>query len=385
MLNEKNLFFIVGLARSGTTLLQEIQNTFDDFCNTNESRIDGPGFISCWKYVYEKNNFSYLEKFIETNWTKNFFVEKTPDSIDCLPQILNRYPNANFIFLERDPLKVLFSQLNLFLPEADERNYHIKYGIMNETDRLLSNEHYHAKLILKRIQNQKKFKPYFKKKITIRYEDLLNFFEKTLKQLENEFGIKSNLQEAQLVMTRPSLSSKDNKYSIQSLYDHSAISIINEAQQLWDYKLINKNFINENMSESQSDYNFIKDTLTITISELQKKSSKIKSLEQKIKSIENQDTSSLYEHISELESKILDLQTRLDNVHKSIFKEKSIEFTEEIVEKAYREILKRSPDSTGKEYYIKKLVNLEISESELRKLILNSEESRHIRQNVDIL
>ena len=107
--DQSKLFFIIAPDRSGTTFLQNIMSTFSNFCNTKESRIAGAGSPSCWDSVRKLNDFSYLEKFIEENWTKEFFIEKSPPSINCLPQIYEKYPSANYIFLKRNPLKRFYS------------------------------------------------------------------------------------------------------------------------------------------------------------------------------------------------------------------------------------------------------------------------------------
>ena len=113
-LNQQKLFFIIAPDRSGTSLTQEIMNTFSGFCNRKESRISGSDSPSCWEFVSKYNDFSFLDKFIEENWSSEFFVEKSPPSINCMPQIIERFPNANFILLKRNPLKIILSQLNLF-------------------------------------------------------------------------------------------------------------------------------------------------------------------------------------------------------------------------------------------------------------------------------
>ena len=97
-IDQRKLFFIIAPDRSGTSMLQELMNTFSNFCNKLESRISGDDSPSCWEYVNKNNDFSYLEGFIQKNWTSEFFVEKSPPSINCLPQISKRYPMANFYF-----------------------------------------------------------------------------------------------------------------------------------------------------------------------------------------------------------------------------------------------------------------------------------------------
>lgn len=85
LINQRKLFFIIGIGRSCTTLLQEIMNTFNGFCNLKESVIgEFPQGISLWSYVRKSNDFSPLESFIQNNWTKEFFEIKKIDYLEGL-------------------------------------------------------------------------------------------------------------------------------------------------------------------------------------------------------------------------------------------------------------------------------------------------------------
>lgn len=237
---ERNLFFIIGVGRSGTTLLQEMINTYEGFCNNAESRIYGPDTTSCWTPIRKNNDFSYLEYFINQHWTSTYFVEKTPDSILCLPQMLCRFPNSNFIFLERNPLHIVLSQLNMFSSSRSDirqRYYHIENLIMEKSDLLLNREQFLAKLTLKQVQHQVLHKSKFRNSITIRYELLITSPLEAISSIENFLGVKGDMKKALECLNHPSSSSKNNKYEIKELTDPIAINIINTACRLWKYKL----------------------------------------------------------------------------------------------------------------------------------------------------
>ena len=236
--NQQNLFFIIGIGRSGTTIFQELLNTFSNFCNLTESYITESETYSLWTPVRQNNDFTSLVEYIQKNWTKDFFVEKTPDSILCLEQLLENFSNANYIFLERNPRDIVLSQLNLFSQtghDVFERRWHIKNLIMKDDDMVLNREQYWSKLTLIQIQNQIKFKNLFKNKITLRYEDIHTNFKSILLTLEKTFNIKSNFDAAQKILNRPSASSKNNKYKISQLNDNQAILMVRIAQKLWNY------------------------------------------------------------------------------------------------------------------------------------------------------
>jgi hypothetical protein len=235
---QSKLFIIIGLARSGTSLFQEIMNTFSGFCNTTESHLNG---INCYAFVKKDNDFTHLESFIRSNWNNEYFVEKTPFSILCLPQLYNRYPNANYLFLERHPVRTLLSVLNHRTPadgEADRmrRMIHLKIGYTEEEkDLLLNYEQYRAKQVLSMVRGQVNGKPLFANQITTRYENLVNNIEQELLLLKDKFDITPDVERAREVLARPSALSRNNNYNIRSLSDPEAIKMMKEACYLWHY------------------------------------------------------------------------------------------------------------------------------------------------------
>ena len=236
---QEKLFFIIGPGRAGTSVLQEIMNTFSSFCNIRESRIPPKNMLSCWMPVRKEKDFSYLEKFIEVHWTTEYFVEKTPDSILCLPEALDRFPNSNYIFLERNPRKIVLSQLNKHPLDKDgdlnTRKLFVKNLIMSEKDLNLNLEQFTAKRILRMIRYQVENKEKFKNMITIRYENLVRSLDSELKRLENQFHINANYAEARECFSHSSYSSKDVRYDIKDLKDMIATELVKQACKLWNY------------------------------------------------------------------------------------------------------------------------------------------------------
>ena len=190
-------------------------NTFYGFCNENEARIS-PGGISCYGYVIKANDFSFLENYIKTNWTKDFFVEKTPNSILCLPQLHNKYPNAKYLFLERNPSKIILSQMNFHPPgKKDEksRKRWLFQGNITNDDLKLNYEQFKAKQLLQWVKAQVENKPKFKNQITIQYEDLVRNIEENISEIQNKFNINPDIDLTKKVLSKPSKSSRNNIYS----------------------------------------------------------------------------------------------------------------------------------------------------------------------------
>ena len=85
--------------------------------------------------------------------------------------------------------------------------------------------------------------------------------------------------------------------------------------------------------------------------------------------------------IEELEKLVIKTNIKLDNMYKSFTKNLHQTYAEEVIDKIYREILIRIPDEQAKMHYLPRLINKEISEEDLRKILLQSEEAKNIRQN----
>ncbi len=235
-INQQKLFFIIAPDRSGTSLIQEIMNTFSGFCNRAESRIAGPGSPSCWEFVSQYNDFSFLEKFITKNWSSEFFVEKSPPSINCIPQISEKFLDANFILLKRNPIKIILSQLNLFhgVSEIGTRKSDLGDLVLQKNGVISTRERIMAKRLLKMITNQLRFKSRLNHSVEIRYEDVVKSLDSQLKLIEECFGIKANYKKAHAQLDKPSYSSTF-RYGLQNLSNKVAIDIIKLGCKLWGY------------------------------------------------------------------------------------------------------------------------------------------------------
>jgi len=239
-LNQSNLFFIIGISRSGTSLLQEIMNTFSRVCNLREST---GGFLNgirmnCYAFINQFNDFSYLENFIQKNWTDKYFVEKTPLSILCLDKLHERYPKANYIFLKRHPLKIMLSQMN-HQPKGEKDNHlrkrQYESGLITKDDLQLNFEQFKAKQILRIVKLQIKNVHLFSNQITIRYEDFLNNLDSNIKLIANTFNLIPNLEKAKNIFSSSSYSSQQTRYDVKHVDDKKAIEMIKQSCNLWGY------------------------------------------------------------------------------------------------------------------------------------------------------
>lgn len=237
VIDQSRLFIIIGPPRSGTSLVQELMNCFEDFCNNRESRVDGPGSASCYDDVIRSNDFTPLEKYIRDHWTKKHFVEKMPASINCLPQLRKHFPNAHYIFVERHPYNIHLSIMNMLkLRELEEqyRKTHSKIGD-EIIDPSMPLEVVVAKEVLYMVKQQIANKPLFKDKYVIRHEILQKKYRGILSQIETKYGIKCNYKKATAFVSRPSYSSKENLYEIKKIQNSLVKADIAKACELWKY------------------------------------------------------------------------------------------------------------------------------------------------------
>jgi len=117
-----------------------------------------------------------------------------------------------------------------------KRKYDLEAGNIEKDELLLNYEQHRAKQVLKMVKEQVFKKPLFRNQITIRYEDLIKNLDSHLELIGKKFDIQPDLKEAQKILSRPSASSKNNKYDIKSISDPIAINMIIEACSLWNYE-----------------------------------------------------------------------------------------------------------------------------------------------------
>lgn len=120
-----NLCFILGAPRSGTTWLWGLLESFDN----SEVFINGEKindkYTTSESGVYTlnpKNAKKLITDF--TNKTSKMVIEKTPSHLLSYKQIMNDFPNAKFIFIDRHPISIVNSMLKSDIVAFD--NFDIK-------------------------------------------------------------------------------------------------------------------------------------------------------------------------------------------------------------------------------------------------------------------
>lgn len=115
---EKKAIFIVGMPRSGTTLVEQIlsshsnvhgcgelvylQNLYTKYINNNSLSLDvNRGLENLYK--------EYIEKIEKLNFSERIFVDKMPHNFLFIGPILEAFPNVKIINTQRDAMAVCWS------------------------------------------------------------------------------------------------------------------------------------------------------------------------------------------------------------------------------------------------------------------------------------
>ena len=212
-MHQKESFFIIGIPRSGTTLLEKILDHHSQIAVCPESVVFKilarlgvkKKFPSAWHYqhfmiaVSERlSNFndpasevvrSYLKKHPDYEGAVSFLLnelkpiylaqknkrvlgEKTPENLGHLALIKKTCPNARYVFIFRNPLDIVCSMSQLFSRKTSEEPF---------ADHLLLKSASFVKRMIPALYNDKVISS--GQKVYLKYEDLVNDPEKELKSI----------------------------------------------------------------------------------------------------------------------------------------------------------------------------------------------------------
>lgn len=126
----KDLIFIVGMPRSGTSLTEQIL--------ASHSEVYGAGELSFMAeevsdYILKEDSLNrvglekiykgYLDKISELNIDSKVVVDKMPHNFISIGFILSSFPNAKIINMNRDPVAVCWSIYKNFFPSSEGLDY----------------------------------------------------------------------------------------------------------------------------------------------------------------------------------------------------------------------------------------------------------------------
>ena len=131
--NSRKIIFIVGMPRSGTSLVEQIlsshsnvygggelvflnkiikKNFLDNYQNTSLKEISG------FEDLISKSHDEYIGKISIFDNTKKDFTDKAPLNFKFIGFIKNIFPNSKIINCKRDPLDTLWSNFKHYFPAS---------------------------------------------------------------------------------------------------------------------------------------------------------------------------------------------------------------------------------------------------------------------------
>ena len=132
-LNQRKIIFIVGMPRSGTSLVEQILSS--------HSKVYGGGELNFLSNIVNKKIFNeyentffekipevksliskcseeYYKKIIELDNTEKDFTDKAPLNFKFIGFIKNFFPNSKIISCKRDPLDIIWSNYKHYFPAS---------------------------------------------------------------------------------------------------------------------------------------------------------------------------------------------------------------------------------------------------------------------------
>ena len=189
--------FIVGMPRSGTTLIEQILDmnsniygageiaTLNECIKKNITHEETKNELNSFatnllkpqeSLCYENISNDYLNKIYELSPEHNFIINKSPGNYNHLGLIYLSMPNAKIIHAVRDPMESCFSNFTKFFADYKYYNYSLEdLGIYYKYYHLLM-QHWKAVLPKNFICD-------------VPYEDLVNKIEKESKRMTDFIGV----------------------------------------------------------------------------------------------------------------------------------------------------------------------------------------------------
>ena len=189
--------FIVGMPRSGTTLIEQILDmnsniygageitTLYDCIKNNIKQEETQNGLNSFatsllkpqeSLCYKNISNDYLNKIRKLSQEHNFIIDKTPGNFNHLGLIYLSMPNAKIIHAVRDPMESCFSNFTKFFGDYKYYNYSLEdLGIYYKNYHLLM-QHWKAVLPKNFICD-------------VPYEDLVNKIEKESRRMTDFIGV----------------------------------------------------------------------------------------------------------------------------------------------------------------------------------------------------
>jgi len=116
--DKKNMIFIVGMPRSGTSLIEQVLSSHSDVCGMGELNylalsieniINRVGDLNITNDTLKIINDEYFEMINQFNISEPYITDKMPQNFLYIGVILKSFPNSKIVHIKRDPIATCWS------------------------------------------------------------------------------------------------------------------------------------------------------------------------------------------------------------------------------------------------------------------------------------
>ena len=243
--SDKKIIFIVGMTRSGTSLIEQVLSAHDKVTGAGEL----PFFADAIYYEFSKtkqkknksieNNFNfslisektlnnvknfYLDKINELNFSEEYIVDKAPLNFKWIGFIKKIFPNSYIVNCNRDPMDICWSN---YKQNYASSNLGFSYNLKNLA------EFYNRYIEYMKFWNENLNE---KSLINIQYETFTENFEDGVKKLLNFCNLNWNTKCVEFYKNKNSVATASLAQVRQPIYKTSVASWKNYSPYLEDLK-----------------------------------------------------------------------------------------------------------------------------------------------------
>ena len=240
---DKNLIFIVGMTRSGTTLIEQVLSAHDDVTAAGELPFLVDAIDKEFKKkenvldldeVSEKNLVNiqnyYLGRIKEYNFSEKFIIDKAPLNFKWVGFIKKVFPNSYIINCNRDPMDICWSNYKQYY---SSNNLGFAYNLKNIAN--FYNLYEEFMKFWQSILDEEGL-------LSIKYEIFTENFEEEVKKLLKFCNLEWNEKCIEFYKNKSSVSTASLAQVRQPIYKTSVAAWENYSSYLEDLKNTLKNY-----------------------------------------------------------------------------------------------------------------------------------------------
>ncbi len=232
---DKKIIFIIGMPRSGTSLIEQVLSAHEEVAGAGELTFLTDAIYKEFFTNYDKCDFSlissekfnkiqkfYIDKINQLNYSENYIVDKAPLNFKWAGFIKKIFPNAYVINCSRDPMDICWSNYKQYYSSS---NLGFAYSLKNLAE--FYNLYDEYMVFWQKVLGEKNL-------LNIKYETFTENFEDGVKKLLNFCNLKWSSKCVEFYKSKNSVSTASLAQVRQPIYKTSVASWKNYSDYLGD-------------------------------------------------------------------------------------------------------------------------------------------------------